>query len=139
MKKLKSGQTIVEVMVALGMATIALVALAQIASKSVANSGLAKRQTKASYLASQIVENIKLKKSLLGWTGFKTLLPSGTHCFGFSASTFDSGCTAVEEFTNTITVSYSGTPETADITVKVIWNEGGRTVDAQQGIQFVKY
>lgn len=67
---LKSGQSLLEVLFASAVATIGLVALVQVATRSVSNSTSAKQRTEATAYASRAMECVRNNKETRTWVSF---------------------------------------------------------------------
>lgn len=129
MMRTKSGSVLIEVLVAVSVAIVGLLALVTIGTKSVNNSGFATRQSQATGFASQALENVRARKQSLGWDVFKTNYGSSPRC----GTTLASGCCTVGnagEFNSCVTLQFVPASGTASEYVRVIsevtWSEIGR-------------
>lgn len=140
---MKSGQTIVEVMVAFAVAIIVVLGLAQLATKSVTNSGASSRQAQASSIAIQGLEWVRGQRDTIGWGAFYA--KSGTYCMSTLAWGGSPPCSAVTGYTEQYTRSVVMTPTTVSgvqqmqTTVTVSWNEGGLQLAAVQSAVYTSY
>ncbi len=140
--KLVSGQVMVELLLALAVSALALVAMTQVATKSLSNSGYSRNRSEANKYAVEAIEWIRAQRSSHTWSIFSAL--SGSKCLNQEPLTTDivsqplGNCTgatiASTIFTRYVTFS---NPGQADVTVS--WNEKGRTVSSVQSIIFKQY
>lgn len=136
------GSTLIEVMAAVGIAIVGLMALVQLGTKSINNSGFSARQSQATVYASQALETVRLRKEQLGWTRFRSSYGGGNYC----GTDLSSGsCGVGTEFTSTVTLVYGSVSgvETLTATAVVSWREGnetasGRAATVRQETTFTK-
>ncbi len=118
---MRNGSTLVEVVIAVGVAIVGLVALTQIGTKSINNTGFSTRQAQATAYASQALENVRKIKEKNGWTA----IPLSQPCEEIGENL---------EFRRCVTYSFVNTPgKPAYVTVNVVvsWSEGGRVESAK--------
>lgn len=136
------GQTIVEVMMAVAIGVVALVALVQLSNKTVVSNGIAKRVTEAHDLATQAMELIRTTKSTTGWQTFRTTYTAGSWCFNGTAVVSGSNCvigSSVYSSDVDFVFSTSGANEQVVATVTVSWIEGSQTKTAVVETIMTKY
>ncbi len=133
---MRKGQTIIEVMTAVGIAIVGLLALVQVGTKSVNNAGYSSRQSQATSLASRGLENVRLKKEELGWLKFKSTYNVGPVC----GENLNAGCCSSGEFTSCVTFNYVPTNGIDQMTVlsEVSWQDSGRTAKVKQETVIVR-
>ena len=68
--QVRSGQVLIELLIALGVAVMAIAALVQIATKSLSNAGFSKSQSGATAYAVAANEWLRGQRSSLGWDIF---------------------------------------------------------------------
>lgn len=76
---MKKAQAIIEVLIAVAVTSIALLAVSAMAKRSVSSSGFSTRQTEASNFAQQAIDWIRSRKEVDGWD---TLYAKGGACNG---------------------------------------------------------
>ena len=144
---MRRGQIILEILVAVGVATVAILALVQVATRSVANSGFAKRQSVATAYAAEGMEWVKGRRELEPWAEMQAR--SGQYCLnsfpgglgGLVVGNCGGAVILGTEYTRTVTFTQSvvsGTEQDA-VVVVVQWTEGGRVVNARQETFFLQY
>jgi len=136
----------VEVIIAFAVATIAILGLVQVATKSVANAGAAKRAAQATAYAMEGMEWVTGQKYTVGWADFwgKT----GTWCLNdveaavtwlsLPGGNCGSDVISGTEYTRYMTLAQVSSDET-DVTVSVSWQEGARTAIESQTSKFTTY
>lgn len=72
-KNLLSGQVLIELLLAFAVSSVALVSMAQVATKSVGNANYAKNRSEANKHAVEAIEWIRLQRTKLGWSKFVAL------------------------------------------------------------------
>ncbi|MEK9200746.1 MAG: hypothetical protein AAB909_02095 [Patescibacteria group bacterium] len=138
----RRGQTIVEVMIAISVGVVALLALVQLSNRTVVTNGVAKRVTEAHDQATSAMELVRTEKAEAGWEAFKTNFSSGQWCFDGSAVTSGSGCgVSGSEYINDVdfVFSTSGSNEQVVVTVTMTWTEGTMTKTAVVETVMTKY
>lgn len=139
--KLISGQVMVELLLALAVSALALVAMTQVATKSLSNSGYSRNRSDANKYAVEAIEWIRAQRSTHTWPVFSGL--SGLKCLNQEPLTTDivsqpAGNCAAATISSTIFTRYVNFSNgQADVTVS--WNEKGRTVSSVQSIIFKQY
>ncbi|MDP1743653.1 MAG: hypothetical protein Q8L51_02580 [Candidatus Amesbacteria bacterium] len=127
--KFRPAQIIIELVIALAVAMVAIVALIQSTTKSISNSTYSKSQTTANQLATEAVEWLRSEKNK-SWPDFSA--KNGTYCF----NTLDWNTTGVcttGEFKRDLV-------KTGDnLTVTVTWDEKGKPFSVKQDITFGRY
>lgn len=125
---MKKGQALIEILMAVAIAAVVLVALAGMGTKSTSNSGFSSRQTQATSYAQQIMNYFKTARQD-GWNTISSTYTAGTYCYNGTTIASGSWCSIPNtEYTNSIAVTRStvgaNTPEPIGVTVKVRWYEG---------------
>lgn len=139
---MKTGQAIVELIIAFAVAVVAVVGLVAVATKSVSNSGVSKRQSTATAYATQGMEWVRGQRDVLGWGGAGGFYAkAGTFCLNTLAWN-SMPCAAITgtEFTRTVVMSQvAGPPQQVQTVVAVTWTESARTLTAGQTTFFTAY
>ena len=144
---MKSGQALIEILIAVGVSVVALLAIVQMSTQAVSNSGFATRRSAATAVASKVLEWIRGKKTELGWDGFKAAyqgMCSLECCFDPTVDDLQSvTCPADGEYLNTVSIRFvtpapSG-PEQINADVVVTWNEGSRVQESKQSMEFIRF
>lgn len=149
------GQAVVEVLIGVGIAAVALLALIQVATKSVSNSGLAKRQAVATAFAVEGMEWVKSRRQIEPWSAMYNRDPAGGGSSIFclnampanlaSLSSACSGTIGTTEFTRRVTFTSAvvtppaGGNEQVTVVAEVSWYEGGRLTSSRQETYFLRY
>ena len=133
MKFFSKGQMLVEILVAVGVAVVALLAISRISSRSIVNVGSAVRQSQASSYARSAISVVKNIKNSLG-TAAKTdpRLVAGTRCFNGTVIN-----PAITGYCTIGSTEYSGRVTITQVTInskvelgvvaEVQWTEGALT------------
>lgn len=126
-----SGQTVVEVLVALGAAVVVVTAIAVVVISAVNNTEFSKSQNMATQYAQQGMEVLRQVRDS-DYALFKTY--DGTYCLDQDETTLGQAavdCTApnVDDFIRKVVVDQSGcsngaSPKLAKATVTVSWTDG---------------
>lgn len=126
-KYLKKGSTLIEVMGAVLIITIAVSAIVELTMRSSQSAGLAKRQTQATAYATEKMESIRSIKEASDWATFCS--SGGTDSAGSN-----------NEFSRaaTVTCSTVAGKDQAAVTVNVSWGERGATKTVTQSITYYR-
>jgi len=122
----------IEILIAIGVAVIALLSISRITSRSIINTGSASRQSTAINYAQTAVDMVRNTKNALGLAG-KTSpsLANGTWCFnGTAVDTATSGyCQINLEYQGRVTFTHTTINLKDELTVlaEVQWVEGNLT------------
>lgn len=137
--KNRGGQAIVEVIIAFAVATIAVLGLVQVATKSVANAGAAKRAAQATAYAMEGMEWVTGERDTSDWqTFFDRGSPLETYCLsGLAWGAMPCSQITSTEYTRTATLESLGQLVTATVTVS--WAEGSRTAAESQTSTFTAF
>ncbi len=76
----KKAQSMIEMLVAIGIAVLVIVALVQVAVTSVKNSQFAKNQNLATRLAQEAIEEVRGQRDKSGWPTFYNTYNATTKC-----------------------------------------------------------
>ena len=138
---MRPGQILVELLLALAVATVTIVALAGVATRAVSNAGFARHQSQASSLASEAIEWIRGYRDQNGWSNFSFL--NGNYCLrdlGWAALV-PPPCPAITvsgtDFVRTASLVARGS--STDVAVTVTWSERGKTYSARQTTVLSRY
>ncbi len=135
----RAGQAIVEMVIAFAVATMAVLGLVQVATKSVANAGAAKRAAQATAYAMEGMEWITGERATSDWQTFYGR--SGTYCISVLA--WGSTCGSIEttEYSRTVTMTPAVVNSVQQVTarVNVSWSEGARTATETQTSIFTAF
>jgi len=141
---MKTGQAIVEIVIAFAVATIAVLAMVQVATKSLSNAGAAKRAAQATAYAMEGMEWVTGQRDLNTWSIFTG--KSGNYCISllpadWLAMTITGTCGGVvisgTEFSRYVNLTPSGNRDA--VTVTVSWYEGSRLTDESTSSEFTAY
>ncbi len=134
---MRSGQMLVELVLAIAVAILVLVALVQVTTRSIFSTRFARKQTKAVTVGTQGVEWLREQRNI-DWNAFYT--KSGSYCLQTLAWSPPVPCPPVTGtvFTRTLVITPAGGNNvTAVVTVK--WDEGSKTYTANQTAVFYNY
>lgn len=127
MVRLRSGQMLVEVLLAIAVAALVLVGLAQLSTRSLSTSNFSRSKSQADVYAQEGVETVRNERNTRGWSDFFA----------------NYSCVASENlgtFTRqTVCDKVSGTPEKVIVTVTVSWNEAGKAFNSSQTTELNQY
>jgi|SRR3989344_1644719 len=134
---MKRGAMLVELLIALAVATMAIVGLVSLTTRSISTAGYSKRQSTATAYANQAMEWIRSEKNA-DWQAFST--HSGSYCLnslvwttGSCPKILDSGT-----FSRGVVIS-SPAPQQMQAVVTVSWSEAGKDFSAKQTTIFARY
>ncbi len=133
--RLRSGQILIELTIALAVAMVAILALVQSATKSVSSSTFSKSQTQATQYASEAVEWLRNQKNI-SWPDFSTRISVPTYCLNTLDWNTPAACTS-----NMTGLAFKRQLDISgdNLTVKVIWTEKNKDFSAKQTISFKEY
>ena len=138
---MKLGQVLIELLIALGVAVMAIVALVQITTKSLSNAGFSKRQSGATVIAAAATEWLRGQRASLGWDVFAARAGQ-TYCLNDlnwnlpgSCGTAQIGTSGFSREVTLITVS----SKQVEAAVIVKWREGTRDVSSKHTTVFGRY
>ena len=120
------GQMLIELMIALSVVMMTLVALVQISTKSLSNAGFSQKQAVAESFVSREMEMIRSTKNK-SWDTFYANTTNETNV-----------AIAGTEFTKTITYTKPDA-NTVTVTVTVSWTEKDKPFSSRQNTVFSKY
>ncbi|TSC87468.1 MAG: hypothetical protein G01um101416_451 [Microgenomates group bacterium Gr01-1014_16] len=129
-----------EILIAFAVAVIAIVGLAQIATKSVANAGAAKRSAQATVYAMEGLEWITGERDTTDWQTFYAR--SGAYCIsGLTWASLPCGTIGTTEYSRSVVVTPAIVNSVQQVTaaVTVTWTEGTRTASVSQTSKFSPY
>lgn len=131
---IRSGQILVELLLALAVATVTIVALAGVTTRSVSNAGFARSQSQASSLASEAIEWIRGYRDQNGWSNFNFL--NGDYCLQdlgwdtLGPPTCPPITVSGTDFVRQAILEAHGS--STDVAVTVTWSQRGKTYSARQ-------
>ncbi len=137
--KFKIGQVLIELLLAFAVSSVALVGMAQIATKSVSNATYSKTRSEANKYAVQAIEYIRNTKNTLGWATFALI--TGDKCMS-QLSLATSGTCGTTTITGTNFIRYATFDNVAGqktVTVTVSWPEQAGSQKSVQTIIFKQY
>lgn len=119
------GQSIFEVVFAVGIAALILIAVVSLSTQAVKNSDFSKNNALATKYAQQGIEYIRQQRDTLGWTAFVAFRPgSNDMARDFGILDMNSGTNAVDSlFTRTYTLNRIS-DEVYEVIVAVNWTDG---------------
>ena len=122
--KTSSGQSLLEVMVALGMSVLVLTSLVAVVVISIRNARFAKNQSLATKYAQEGIEKMRIYRDQVdNWATFKANCQN-ENVIGFT-SVPSSFTASIDECVE------AGNPERVRITIKVSWTESNKTHKSQ--------
>lgn len=120
MKKYNSGQSLVEVVIAISVIAIGILAIAKVATKSISNTTFARNKALATRYAQDTIEKIRQYRDKNNWEKFTDYCDSAS-VMGLSE--------VLTPFTRTFTCLGSG--DSREITVKILWSDAGGSHQTQ--------
>jgi prepilin-type N-terminal cleavage/methylation domain-containing protein len=123
----QQGQSLIEVLVALGILGMVLTAVTTMINSSINNAQLSKTQSLATKYAQQAMETLRGVRNR-DYTAFRTY--NGTYCLGKEQSVLGSAqstCSTpnVDNFIRSVQINPVGcSPNVARVTVRVAWTDG---------------
>ncbi len=126
---MRRGQMLLEVVLALAIVTVVMVALVQLSTRSIKNSDFSRSQTEATSYANEAMEWIRTDRNTKGWGAWWNDHPCGPTC-----GDMGNGYTRDATFTPS-----DGSPQTMTISVTVTWDQGGVSHAAKQDAIFTQY
>lgn len=135
----REGNTLIEVLIAISVCTIALVAIVSLATRSTALTGMASRQSRATNLAAAAMEEVRSEKESGGWSTFATNHPAGTYTYGTSG--WGSNCVMNTEYCRRVILAYSNVSgkDQLTVTVEVVYSESGDDKTVTQSVVYTRY
>lgn len=140
--KFRKGQVLVELLLAFVVASLSLVSMAQIATRSVSNSGYATNRSEATNYTSSGMEWVRKQRPIDG--SFYTY--SGLYCLNTNpiSGLGGGGCgttvIGTSIFSRDVTFTPSGSPVNQQtVTVSTKWTDRGRQFSSDQTTIFKKY
>jgi type II secretory pathway pseudopilin PulG len=138
-RSVRSGQTLIEVLIATGVVGLVITAAAAGLTFSVKNTAEAKYRALAAYQAQEVVEMLRRERILLGWDSFVAELQTGTpYCLNTLPTTttqyealIQGACSsgipvAGTEFKRELAVSAKNA-SSIKFTVNITWTDGAMT------------
>ena len=129
MKKnlLNSGQSLIELLVALTLIMLVVVAVVGLAAVSIKTSYFAKRETTAKRYAEEAMEWLREQKKS-NWTDFLFAKSGNTYCFNSSPiDGWSSNCDATLDGIYKREVTLSSSSDNVTVTVVVSWSDSSGT------------
>ncbi len=132
------GQSMIETLIALGIAVLIIVALVQSIVTSVKNTQFAKNQTLATRYSQEGIEWVRSTRDVLGWPSFYNSLNGRTKCIGGSdyidwSSTFPCSINAGDIFSRQAVFSDpEGSGNQILIAITTSWTDTSGTHKSQQ-------
>lgn len=121
----KSGQLVLETLVAIGVTSLVLVGLLAVISRGIKNTDLASQFSQASSYAEEGLEMArKARDQADSWDDFKTDFDGDK---GLASDLSWNGCDSGNVGIFTRCVNFSNTTDKSTVTVTVSWTEGGRS------------
>jgi len=127
--KLKQGQTLVEVLVAVGVTTLLLVAMVAAVTRSLSNAQFSKNKSQAAKYVEEGLEVIRsIRDNSVNWQAFSTSYPEGVYKLN-SQLALTANCTQADKisvssiFSRCVDISDDGA-EKKIIKVTVYWTDG---------------
>lgn len=124
--KAEAGQTFIEIVVALGVAVVIVVALVSATIASMRNAQFAKLQAQATKLSQEALEKARAQRDQQGWATFKSSF-AGVKCLPSSGVWSSLGCTDTDKidgvFLRSVTFTNVLEEEKKSITVTTSWTD----------------
>jgi type II secretory pathway pseudopilin PulG len=144
--KFYSGQSMVEMLIALGIAVLIIVALVQSIVTTVKNSQFAKNQTLATRFGQEGIEKIRAQRDILGWMAFYATYNGKTLCVGSGGSSNWSdkpptGCSVNIQnfFTREVAFTDVGGGNQLYVVVTTFWTDNNVTHKSEQRTYLSKW
>lgn len=137
------GQMLVELLIALGVATLAVMALVSITTRSISNAGFSKSQSTASSYATGAMEWIRPQKNS-DWQTF-VARAGQTYCINDLVWPAQAGSCTAKSLAGTfsrevkLTVISAGPVQQVEAVVTVNWSEAKRDFTSRQTTVFTSY
>jgi type II secretory pathway pseudopilin PulG len=140
-----SGQTLIEIIVAIGLVIMVLITLVSALTLGIRNNQFAKDQALAKNRVREATEWFRSLRQQMGWDSFYTMItndgPSITYCLQYLPTTINDAeslgnqpCGFLEIlpgstsfYRNAIITIPAGTTDEVDVQVEVSWTSGGKT------------
>lgn len=129
---MKKGQMLLEVVLALAIVTIVMVALVQLSTRSIKNSDFSRYQAEATSYANEAMEWIRADRNTKGWGAWWDDHPCGPTCNVVIGNWY----TVQAAFTPS---GVGVLPQRMEISVTVTWDQGGVSHSAKQDAVFTRY
>ncbi len=127
---MRKGQMLLEVVLALAIVTVVMVALVQLSTRSVKNSDYSRSQAEATSYASEAMEWIRSDRNTKGWGAWWNDHPCGPTC----DVVIGNGYTVHADINQV-----PGMPQQMTVSVTVSWDQGGVSHSAKQDAIFTQY
>lgn len=136
----KPGQVLTELVIALSVVIIGVMALVQLATKSISNAGYSKHQSVSTSYGSSATDWVRKQRDTLGWDAFASKAGQ-TYCINNLAWTTGScgtGQIGTTGFSREVTLS-SLPPDKLEAVITVKWTEGIKPYSSKQSTIFGRY
>jgi Tfp pilus assembly protein PilV len=141
---MKRGMLLTELLIALAIASMALLVVVGLSTRSVSDSGFFKHQTEANALAREGLEWVKVQRNQLGW-GEVFGKSGATYCINdltWAAAPCSGYVGDGNVYTRTVTINEklpSTTPARLVVGVVVTWKEGRKSFTSQLETELTNY
>lgn len=134
---MKKGQILLELLVAIGVIVVTLVAIAQVSTKALSNSGFSNHQSVATGYSIAGMEWIRSQKDL-DWVNINK---AGTYCLNSLPMAWNvPPCSPITGTIYTRTAVLTKISDTQiQVLVTVTWSEGTKSYSARQTAVFTRY
>lgn len=129
------GQTLIELIMALGMGVLIVIAIVGGVVTAGRNSQFAKNQSLATRYAQEGVELIRSQRDKLGWSTFKTSFGGQPQCISAAGvfTVLSDGCSQIASiFTRSAAFDVDATGLKLTVTVTVTWEDSSGTHNSKQ-------
>lgn len=116
---MRSGQALVEMLIAIAVVTVALVAMVSLSTKSLSNANFSQSQTTKLQTATQTIECIRNRKNTISWDIFYS--------------------NPIDTCGNATFVQSSVLPQKITVTATETWTDSKGTHNSVQTTEFVNY
>jgi len=142
---LSRGQSLFEVVIALGVMTIILVSLVILAALSISNATFSKNKTLATRLSQETVEWLRTERDI-SWALFATRAATPVWCMPILSwsSGFAGPCSGSAKIQDTIlerelTFAPTGDPDTVQATVRLFWTDAQGNHESRTTTEFTNW
>jgi len=125
--KNEKGQSLVEVIIALGVAVLVILALVRVTIIAIRNARFAKNQALATRYARQAIETIRAYRDENDWNTFAIQCEGGTIPLEIPSPPFDMNWVC------------PGDNDRREVTVTVFWTDGGKTHQSELITHFTSW
>ncbi|PWU22889.1 hypothetical protein C5B42_04875 [Candidatus Cerribacteria bacterium 'Amazon FNV 2010 28 9'] len=156
-RRTQSGQTLIEVIIALGLIVMVLITLVAALTLGFRNNQTAKEETLAKDRVREAIEWIRQLRTSMGWDAFYSMVNNDGSTVTYCLDTLPTSVAAAQALTNgqcgnlqplsgttnfyrDMTLTIVGTnADEIDVTVTVSWSSGGKNHDSTSTLNIKKW